>query len=142
MGDWVKPISVAFLSVVASVGGILIAVFVTHHKDDALRGGALGTALALILMFVARNYGMKLYEEAKSLAELRNAEPKGKDDKPKTVTVEQFNQLTQRVESLRAAIVLDGAETRNLNWVLIGATMLAAVVCAFGDKIACYFGAR
>ena len=102
----------------------------------------MGTALALILMFVARNYGMKLYEEAKSLADLRHDGTKGENDKQTTITVEQFQQLTQRVESLRAAIVLDGAEMRNLNWVLIGATMLAAVVCAFGDMIAAYYGAQ
>ena len=59
MSDWLKIVSVAVLSVVVSISGILIAIFVTHCKEDALRGGALGTALALIFMFIARNYGMK-----------------------------------------------------------------------------------
>jgi hypothetical protein len=134
MSDWLRIISVAILSVAVSVGGIVIAVFVTHHKEDALRGGALGTALALIFMFIARNYGMKLYDEAKKLADLKQ----GDGRTPPALTT---GELAQRIEILRAAIVVDGDELKNLNWFLIAATAVGAVVCAFGDLIARHYGA-
>jgi hypothetical protein len=146
VSDWLKIISVAVLSVAVSIGGIVIAVFVTHRKEDALRGGALGTALALIFMFIARNYGMKLYDEAKRLVELENKDRRtetkaganGERLPPETVANKE---LSLRIETLRAAIVVDGDELKKLNWFLIAATAVAAVVCAFGDLIAKHYGA-
>ncbi len=123
----------AILPVTVSIGGIVIAVSVTHHKEDALRGGALGTALALILMFIARNYGMKLYDEAKDMTDLEH------DDSHAALTSVE---LSQRIETLRAAIVVDGDELKKLNWFLIAATAVSAFVCAFGDLIAKYYGAQ
>jgi hypothetical protein len=49
--------------------------------------------------------------------------------------------LSLRIETLRAAIVVDGNELKKLNWFLIAATAVAAVVCAFGDLIAKHYGA-
>jgi hypothetical protein len=148
VSDWLKIISVAILSVAVSIGGIVIAVLVTHHKEDALRGGALGTALALIFMFIARNYGMKLYDEAKRLEDLENKDRRtetpagtfGEPLPPAPATVTN-KELSLRIETLRAAIVVDGNELKKLNWFLIAATAVAAVVCAFGDMIAQHYGA-
>lgn len=145
MSDWLKIISVAALSVVVSIGGILTAIFVTHRKEDALRGGALGTALALIFMFIARNYGMKLYDEAKRLADMERearraqttAETNGK--RPPHQAPLTIDEVSQRIETLRSAIVVDGDELKKLNWFLIGATAVAAIVCAFGDMIAGHY---
>jgi hypothetical protein len=133
MSDWLRIILAAILPVTVSIGGIVIAVSVTHHKEDALRGGALGTALALILMFIARNYGMKLYDEAKDMTDLEH------DDSHAALTSVE---LSQRIETLRAAIVVDGDELKKLNWFLIAATAVSAFVCAFGDLIAKYYGAQ
>jgi hypothetical protein len=144
MSDWVKIISVAALSVAVSIGGVLIAVFVTHCKEDALRGGALGTALALIFMFIARNYGMKLYDEAKKLTDMereaRRAEATPENDSERSPHAPlTIDEVSQRIETLRSAIVVDGDELKKLNWFLIGATAVAAIVCAFGDKIAGHY---
>ena len=135
MSDWLRIILAAILPATASIGGIVIAVSVTHHKEDALRGGALGTALALILMFTARNYGMKLYDEAKNMADLEH----DTDDSHAAFTSDE---LSQRIETLRAAIVVDGDELKQLNWFLIATTAVSAFVCAFGDLIARHYGAQ
>jgi hypothetical protein len=132
------------LSVAFSIGGISIAIFVTHCKEDALRGGALGTALALIFMFIARNYGMKLYDEAKKLADMereaRRAETTAEtnSERPPQAPL-TIDEVSQRIETLRFAIVVDGDELKKLNWFLIGATAVAAIVCAFGDIIAGHY---
>lgn len=140
MSDWLKIIFVAALSVAVSIGGVLIAIFVTHCKEDALRGGALGTALALIFMFIARNYGMKLYEEAKKLTDMereaRRAETTGETNGEPPQAPLTIEEVSQRIETLRSAIVVDGDELKKLNWFLIGATAIAAIVCVFGDIIA------
>ena len=137
MIDWLRPILVAAVSLTLSIGGVVIAICITHCKEDALRGGALGTALALLFMFAARNYGLKLYDEAKKLDDLRisgsRAEPAPSNAAPLTIEA-----LAQRIETLRSAIVTDGDELKRLNGWLVFATCVAAVICAFGDKIAAH----
>ena len=50
-----------------------------------------------------------------------------------------LEEVAQRVETLRSAIIVDGDELKKLNWWLIFATGIAAVACAFGDLIADHF---
>lgn len=128
MTDRTKVVLAAALSVIASLGGILVAIL-THVKEDANRGGAIGTAFALIFIVLARNYGIKLYDAAKGLDEL--------DQKPKaSYTLED---VLLKIDTLRSAIIVDGDEVRKLNWWMIVTTGIAAVAAAFGDKIALSF---
>jgi hypothetical protein len=141
MLDWLRIIGIGALALLPSVGGILIAIFVTHHKEDALRGGAIGTAMALIFMFINRNYGMKLYDAAVDLADMEKeaADRKSTAENVAPAPAKPALTLEQKVETLQSAIVVDGGELKKLNWCLALTTAIAAFVCAFGDMIAGHY---
>jgi hypothetical protein len=50
-----------FVSLAFLFGGLPSAAFVSRNAADGGRGGAIGTAIALLFLFTNRNYGIKIY---------------------------------------------------------------------------------
>jgi hypothetical protein len=112
-----------------SATGIIYAVFVSHIEEDGQRGGAVGTALSVVFVFLMRAYGMRLYDAAVFLSQ-QQAASSNPDDLPL---------LSIRIKNLANAVATDAREAQMANYCLPVATSLAALTCGFGDKIAQHF---
>src|SRR2546421_12405953 len=126
-------------SIVSSIGGLLVAVFVTRNAADGGRGGAIGPAVALAFMFLTRDYGAKLYSAVTRRlpdieARIKLLEQKGpRGEKPAPPAEATLADLRTRVDALAAAIAIDAKGQKTQNAFLALATFVGTIVWGFGD---------
>lgn len=111
---------------------------------DGQRGGAIGTAAALTLMFISRDYGAKLLDaKERGLAAVaskidRLEQPDAKNSSQKT-TEPTLSDVRANQKSLATAILIDAAGQKLQNQFLAVATCIGTIVWGFGDLIVRHF---
>ncbi len=145
-------LTVFFISLACSIGGIPFAAYVCKSDADAGRGGAIGSALAFLFLFVTTDYGTKLFEAVtKDLPELRArvARLKTQTETPAEVTAptveanvarleQKINKIETEVSTLVNRIDIDGQGQRAQNIWLAVATVIGTIAWGFGDLAAKY----
>jgi hypothetical protein len=132
------------LSLLSSIGGLLYAIYVSGDCMDGQRGGAIGTAAALTLMFIGRDYGAKVYDArvrglaavASKIERLEQADAKNSSPEKTEPTL---SDVRANQESLATAIHIDTAGQKLQNQFLAVATCIGTIVWGFGDLIARHF---
>src|SRR6266404_1107794 len=145
-------LTVFFISLACSIGGIPFAAYVCKSDAHAGRGGAIGSALAFLFLFVTTDYGTKLFEAVtKDLPELRArvARLKTQTETPAEVTAptveanvarleQKINKIETEVSTLVNRIDIDGQGQRAQNIWLAVATVIGTIAWGFGDLAAKY----
>lgn len=132
------------VSLFASGYGIYRAIFISGCKDDAQRGGAIGTVVALLFLVMARSYGTKLYKavyqewpDLVARIQAEDALAVGASLPPEPPITPEV--LRARIKGLVGAIVIDGKYQKTQNWIAMLATAVGTVVWGFGDLFAIRF---
>jgi hypothetical protein len=135
--------AVAVISGLFSLVSVPFAVFVTRCANDGGRGGAIGVAIALLFLFITRDYGTKLYNKlVHDLPELKVRLERGAQTDPApqnatSVPVDQrVAQLEREVAALVRQINIDAEGQREQNFHLAWVTAFGTLVWGFGDLLA------
>jgi hypothetical protein len=120
---------VLIFSVLLCIGGIVYAVKVSGKDVDAGRGGALADVAALIVLFLGRGYGSRIYE-------ILTAPP----DEEEALAKDYAPMLNaNRADVLYGCMKVDAQETHWQNRYLAFITVLGTLTWGFGDRIADIF---
>ncbi len=145
-------LGVFFVSTAISLGGIPFAAYICKSDADAGRGGALGSALAFLFLFVTNDYGTKLFKAVtKDLPELKArverlkahaaapAEAAPATGEVKIAMLEQkISKIETEVSTLVNRIDIDGQGQRAQSIWLAVATVIGTIAWGFGDLAAKY----
>lgn len=145
-------LTVFFISVAFSIGGIPFAAFVTKDAADGGRGGAIGSTLALLFIFISRDYGTKLYEaltrelpDLKARIEKKKAgAPAGGEERMGTIEERvarlelKATEAKTELSTLVTRINIDAQGNRSQSIWLAVATCIGTMTWGFGDLAAKY----
>ena len=129
-------------SILFSLGWFVVCVLSQSYAADAGRGGAVGTALALILFFVNRNYAVQLFhvlnvelpDLQSRLRERKNAkEGKPAQPPPPSTLAEVERRLDGLLDSIESESDVHSSETK----FVVTATFIGTIMWGFGDWLAC-----
>lgn len=123
------------LSLVASVAGLWLAV--VHHKPNyAERGGSVGLTLALMFVFITRDYGRRWFravggdeqyrQRIKRIASLSSGEIPAVTEKP---------DIADRVLLLEKSIAIDARARVTENVFIALATAVATLLMGFSEPL-------
>jgi hypothetical protein len=143
-------VGVFFLSTAISLGGIPFAAYICKCDADAGRGGALGSALAFLFLFITNDYGTKLFQAVTKelpglkarVARLKTqvaapAEVTLPDVEAKVARLEQkISKIETEVGTLVNRIDIDGQGQRAQSIWLAVATVIGTIAWGFGDLAA------
>jgi hypothetical protein len=130
---------VFLVSIGFSFGWLFFCVLRCQSPIDAGRGGAIGTAIALFALFVTRDYGMKLYTALADIlpdVKARMARLGAPTGAPAQKNPPTTAELEQRIDTLVAAIKIEGKGHKLESICLASATFVGTIVTAFGDVFA------
>jgi len=132
MSEKSKYLSLLFVCIALSVGGIVLSVL-TRDPLDGSRGGVLAVGLAVAYLVVRRDVAGEVFEtlEEHAQEELPTDDPGVKVDR-----------LARRFDDLKASLRNKGKDESSLNWYLATATIIGTLAAAFGDMAAKFFIAR
>ena len=145
-------LTVFFISLACSIGGIPFAAYVCKSDADAGRGGAIGAALAFLFLFVTNDYGTKLFKAVtEELPDLKArilrlktqatapAEVAPTNGEARVARLEQkINKIESEVSILVNRIDIDGQGQRAQSIWLAVATVIGTIAWGFGDLAAKY----
>lgn len=129
---------VVLVSIVLSVGGIVIAACLTEPSDGG-RGGAIAVAVAFFVLFVRRPYGARVYQAlTKDLPKLREEIKNLREgkDRASTSVPDKLDDLKRQVTSIVSRLDVEADGQRNQNIALAWASCIGTLAWGFGDMIA------
>ncbi len=126
-------ISILLLSVILSIGGVIVAIKVTHCDGDGGRGGAIADALALLVIFLDRSYASKF------MTLIAKFQP---DEETNHVPLDRKHVRAIAVNEIKRFAKLLDSDARRLrlqNAFLAIATFIGTLFWGFGDLIARHY---
>jgi hypothetical protein len=131
-------------SLLFSLGGVIAVIIVPHHTGDGGRGGAIGTAIALLFLFINRDYGAQLFRaltreipDLKARIERLKLAKKGSTaPSPAGAPAATLPELEKRIDALVDSMAIEGEGRATETGFLALATAIGTVFWGFGDWFA------
>jgi hypothetical protein len=132
----------AFLiSISFSIGGFAYYTWFHTEPGKAGLGGVIGTAIALFVLFITREYGMNIYESlTKTLPDISERVRRMKELRgvtlPPRPTAPTNADLATQIDALVSAMAIDAKGHRLETIFLASATFIGTIVSGFGELAA------
>jgi hypothetical protein len=135
------------LCLILSGAGIWIAIHVTKDSADGARGGAVAVGVALISLFLSRDYGARIQRAVSEVLptamkkiddwrrKLDKSTTEREADKNSNI-VSQINGIRERVSGIEHRLTADAEGQKVQNFYLALATAAGTFFWAFGDVVA------
>lgn len=126
---------VLLFSLALSIGGVLVAAYVTKDPQDGGRGGALAVAVSFAVLFLSRGYGSHVYRALTAEAAIVKEHI---DKLRKAESTNSSIDANTKIDALLSKARVDSNVQEIQNTYLTWSSVIGTTAWGFGDVLAGY----